>query len=89
MTDPHDHSIGEAIDAAMEQLQRAPLVWIEDGYFIVRDEKLPGFRYDFTCKDSAEALRWIVHLADKQWVTTEHLQQFATLAGEHCKARRR
>lgn len=79
--------MSETIDAALERLQRAPLVWIEDGYFIVRDEKLPGFRYDFACKSAGEALRWSAHLAEKMWVTKEHLEQFAILAGDHFKAK--
>lgn len=84
----HDYSLGEAIDMAMERL-RHPLVWIEDGAFIVRDEKAPGFRYDFTCRDLADAVCWVEHLAAKTWITTEHLQQFAALALMTFKGKRR
>lgn len=73
-------SIGEAVKDSMDRLQRAPLVWIEDGFFIVRDEKAPGMRYDFQCKNAGEALTWVEHLAEKNWITTEHLGQFASLA---------
>lgn len=85
----HEHTLDEAVALAVDQLQRAPLVWIEDGFFIVRDEKLPGFRYDFSCKSAGDALRWAAHLAGKTWVTTEHLVQFAEVAADHFGARRR
>lgn len=83
----HEYTLGEAMDLAMERV-RHPLVWIEDGYFIVRDEKAPGFRYDFQCKSKGEALTWLAHLAEKSWITKEHLEQFALLAAEHCGGRR-
>lgn len=83
----HECSMADAIEMAKAQLQRAPLVWIEDGYFIVRDEKLPGFRYDFACKSAGEALRWTVHLSTKSWITKEHLEQFAGIAADHFKAK--
>lgn len=79
MKDPHEYTLGEAMDMAAHRL-RHPLVWIEDGLFIVRDEKLPGARYDFDCRDVGDALCWVEHLAAKSWITTEHLQQFAALA---------
>lgn len=80
MSKHDEHTIGEAVDAALERLKRAPLVWIEDGFFIVRDERTPGMRYDFRCKGAGEALAWVEHLSEKSWITTEHLQQFASLA---------
>lgn len=84
----HEHSAAEVMDAAMDRL-RHPLVWIEDGYFIVRDEKAPGLRYDFQCKSALDALTWVAHLAAKAWVTTEHLGQFSALAHETFKGRRK
>lgn len=57
-----------------------PLVWVEDGVFIFRDERLPGFRYDFDCQDAGDAIRWAAHLSMKSWVTKEHLFQFCALA---------
>jgi hypothetical protein len=84
-----DRSMAEVMDALAVKLQRAPLVWVEDGMFIVRDEKLPGFRYDFDCESAGDGLRWVAHLAQKSWVTTEHLEQFASLAADLFKVRHR
>lgn len=78
----HDHSIGDAVGAALTKAQRHPLVWIEDGFFIVRDERAPGFRYDFACKSALDALQWAAHLDEKAWITKEHVEQFARLANE-------
>lgn len=88
MNEPGEYTIGEAMDMAMERL-RHPLVWIEDGTFIVRDEKLPGARYEFDCRDRGDALCWVEHLAAKTWITTEHLHQFAALVIQHFGVRRR
>jgi hypothetical protein len=85
----HDFTLGEAIDLAMQQAQRHPLVWIEDGVFIVRDEKAPGLRYDFECKSALDALSWAAHLAAKAWITKEHVEQFTALAHDTFKARRK
>ena len=82
MTDPHEYSAADAVNAAVDRLRRHPLVWIEDGFFIVRDERAPGFRYDFRCKNAMDALRWAADLAEKKWITTEHIEQFALLAIE-------
>lgn len=85
----HEYTLAEAMDAAVARLQRHPLVWIEDGHFIVRDERAPGFRYDFACKSSLEALHWAADLAGKAWITKEHLEQFAALAHDTLKAKRK
>jgi hypothetical protein len=64
---------------ANSPLSRAPLVWVEGGFFIFRDERLPGFRYDFDCQGPADAIRWIEHLSKKTWITKEHILQFSIL----------
>ncbi|EKT4090774.1 hypothetical protein QEG23_000244 [Stenotrophomonas maltophilia] len=39
--------------------------------------------YDFYCSGPESALLWIAQMADKSWITTEHLGVFAALvAGE-------
>lgn len=75
----HEHTGADAIQQAMDRL-RHPLVWFEDGFFIVRDEKAPGLRYDFRCRSAMEALTWAADLASKSWTTKEHIEQFAALA---------
>ena len=32
------------------------------------------------CKSTAEILAWVVHLSEKTWITTEHLERFILLA---------
>ena len=49
-----EYTLAEATDAALHRLQN-PLVWIEDGYFVFRDEGHPVFRYDFQCASALAA----------------------------------
>jgi hypothetical protein len=70
----------EVAEATLAYLQRPPLVWIEYGYFVFRDEDHEGFRYDFRPTDALECMDWVAHMAGKSWVTTDHLEQFARLA---------
>lgn len=77
------------MNAAIEIVKRDPLVKRSvDGYVFLADGG-PGWDYDIAdaaCLDAGSALRWIEHLAPKEWVTVEHLEQFARLAAEHFKA---
>lgn len=41
------------------------------------DREMPGFEYDFYVHGPQDALQWIVHLADKRWVTPAHLSFLA------------
>lgn len=50
-----------------------------DGYFVFYDPKSPGFEYDFKPTPSVPAIHWVAHMADKTWVTKEHLGEFAAL----------
>jgi hypothetical protein len=45
----------------------------------VHDPRNPGFVYDFWCVDALDALRWVRQLAEKSWITREHLYVFAAL----------
>lgn len=72
-----EQTIAQTMDAALARLMEPPLVWMEDGYFVFRDPKHPGFTYDFMVTDASDALGWVAHMAEKNWVTTEHLEQFA------------
>lgn len=60
-----------------------------DGGFVFLADGGAGWDYDISyeaCADAGSALRWIEHMAQKNWVTVEHLEQFARLAAEHFKA---
>lgn len=50
----------------------------DDGYF---EFYLDGdMVYDFQVQDAGHALRWAEHMAQKSWVTKQHLEQFVRLA---------
>lgn len=38
--------------------------------------------YDIHPTSAGASLRWIEHLAEKTWITTHHLEQFARLAAD-------
>lgn len=38
--------------------------------------------YDFPVFEVGQSLRWIEHIASKEWVTTAHIEQFARLAAQ-------
>lgn len=79
MSDPRPSS--EIAEDFVSELTRAPLVRCGgDGYFefLLDNENA----YDFTVGDPSRALRWIEHMAQKSWVTKEHLEQFARLAAD-------
>ncbi|HXI14748.1 MAG TPA: hypothetical protein VNM48_00155 [Chloroflexota bacterium] len=77
----HEHTGAEAMEAALTDLQRAPLVKLAIDCFEFYDGDVMA--YDLTPSSSGDALRWIEHLAQKTWVTKEHLEQFARLAASH------
>lgn len=81
-----EYTSGAAMDAVVARLMEPPLVWMEDGYFVFRDPKHPGFTYDFLVTDAADAMGWVAHMAEKNWVTTDHLEQFARLVTGEFKA---
>lgn len=60
-----------------------PLVRIErfDGgvFAIFTDPDRPWFEYDPSVRSAEQAREMARHVADKQWVTQAHLQQFAQL----------
>lgn len=69
-----------AVDRAL-----GPLVYCDADAYVFTDRNHPGFTYeiaDYQCADAASALRWIAHMAQKTWVTTRHLEQFAHLTAE-------
>lgn len=47
------------------------------------DRQIPGFTYEFSITSAVDALRWIGHVAPKQWVTTDHLELLASIARGH------
>lgn len=71
--------IGEVVGEVLAEMALPPLVTLEDGVFTFYDRSIPGFIYDFTVRDAADALCWFRHMAPKQWVTKDHLQVFASL----------
>lgn len=71
-------TLRQAVEAALAKLGEPPLVEFDDGFYIFRDPANPGFTYDFKLR--GDALHWVAHMAQKRWVTTEHLEQFARLA---------
>lgn len=73
-------TMGQAIDALLAKLKERPLVEFDDGFYVFRDPSHPGFTYDFMVR--GDALHWVAHMAQKRWVTTEHLEQFARLVME-------
>lgn len=61
----------------------APLVRIErfDGgvFAIFTDPDRPWFEYDPSVRSAEQAREMARHVADKQWITQAHLQQFEDL----------
>lgn len=67
----------------VESLSDAPLVTREDdGYFVFHDPNCPVFSYDFRPRDAADALEWAAHMAEKSWVTTQHLAAYCRWTSE-------
>lgn len=85
--------IGEVLDELMADLAKGPYVYREDGaYVFLADRDRPDQIYDITdyaCRDAGDALGWIAHMAEKTWVTNEHIEQFAVLAMQQFGIRRR
>lgn len=68
----------EVGDAFLRELRAAPLVKLANDYF---EFYLDGeMVYDFQATDAGHALRWAEHMAQKSWVTKQHLEQFVRLA---------
>lgn len=62
------------------RLCRPPLVKVTDGYF---EFYLDGeMVYDFEVCHPGKALRWAEIMAQKSWVTKQHMEQFARLAAD-------
>lgn len=88
---PAADSLGEITERAQGDLQQEavlPLVRIDErladgrvGVVLV-DRDRPGFAFDFYCHSREDALEWIALLASKSWVTTRHLEWFASLMRE-------
>ena len=85
-TEPELVDIGSYADQIVEELRldlEMPLVKVEerlaDGRIgvVLFDREMPGFKYDFYCRNADDALEWIAHLAQKNWVTKRHLEWFA------------
>lgn len=85
-------TVGEAIDRALADLdlaQRSPLVTVDpastpDRCFVTLfDRSHRGFDYEITVTSTADALRWIEHVASKTWVTKEHLELMAAHTLSH------
>lgn len=55
------------------------LVKLEGEFFVFLRPEQPHFYYDFKCNGPASAIGWFMHMAEKSWVTKEHLRQFADL----------
>lgn len=65
-----------------EMLVEPELVKVtRDGLFLFYVDG--GGVYQFKPGDAAYALRWIEHVAQKGWVTKQHLEQFARLAADY------
>lgn len=78
-------TIQSAVDEMLADLERGPLVYRDASGYVLTDRDQPGFTYDiadFQCEDAGSALRWVAHMAQKSWITTRHLEQFARLAAE-------
>lgn len=74
-------SASELADEVLAEFMAPPLVTLDsEGYFNFRHPEIPTFGYDFKVHDACDALSWVAHMAEKRWVSTEHLQQFAALA---------
>ena len=74
--------IGEVANEVLAEMALPPLVTIEGDLVTFYDRANPGFTYDFTLGGPMDALRWIRHMAPKQWVTKQHLELFAIIAIE-------
>lgn len=80
----HEHSMDEAVAAALESLRNPLVTMVEPGVFAFRDPSgVIPWLYEFDVSSMGDALRWIEHMAPKTWVTTAHLEQFASLAATH------
>ncbi len=81
----HDHSLEEATEqlvAIYKDRLANPLVTKDGDSYTFHDRTQKGFPYEFTCKSSLAALSWIAHMAEKNWVTLDHIEIFAGLALE-------
>lgn len=83
----HIGELLEKFEAELELERTSPLVRFDsmpdaNGAYSVRfyDRNNPGFVYEFHCIGPADAIHWVAHLAEKQWVTTRHLELFARRA---------
>jgi hypothetical protein len=82
-----EYSLASA-QAALQRDATLPLVRIDehlaDGRVgvVLIDRERPGFAFDFYCHSRDNALEWIALLASKSWVTTRHLEWFASLMRE-------
>lgn len=83
MSEPR--SLADLAAEYMEGLKdKKPLVVTAADGFIFPDGG--GWDYDISfeaCRDAGSALRWVQHMAGKEWVTKEHLAEFARVAAEH------
>ena len=63
------------LTAPMTLVRRTPSGYFE---FYLDGEMV----YDFRPSSTGASLRWIEHLAQKTWITTRHLEQFARLSAD-------
>jgi len=75
--------------AALELDRTSPLLTVDVSSTPQRldvtlyDRAHSGFDYEFSVKGLDDALNWVAHLAQKSWITTEHLERFARAARNH------
>ena len=84
--------IGDACRELMAELEldrTQPLLRVDPSSTPARldltlhDRKMPGFVYDFTVTGFDDAISWVAHLSEKNWVTTAHLERFAIAVRSH------